>query len=299
MPELEEPKVSKSRDVAPQTQSPVSGAVTRAGRLVHWVGHSPGDLKARRVCRTTKTRRMPPGSSKRTLTGTWSTLQCVPFGRPERRPCGAVEPMDSTLDLLTLSLLPGIGPRSARALVTRGGLAELLARPRAHADLIPAQALERLASGQARREAEQEWRRARQAGVRIVGRQEPDYPALLGQIYDPPPVLYVRGHLVAGEGVSCVAVVGSRAATPGGTALARTLARDLASAGITVISGLARGIDTAAHRGALDAGARTVAVLGSGLDRMYPQDNASLADQIVARGGAVVSEYRFAAAPRP
>ena len=114
-------------------------------------------------------------------------------------------------------------------------------------------------------------RRAEALGVRIVGRDEPDYPPWLRRVYAPPPVLWVRGALVAGEGERAVAVVGSRAATGLGLAFARTLARDLASAGLTVVSGLARGIDTAAHRGALDGRGRTVAVLGSGLDRLYPR----------------------------
>ena len=139
------------------------------------------------------------------------------------------------------------------------------------------------ALGAARRAAEAEARRAAAIGVRIVGRDEADYPAWLRRVYAPPPVLWVRGALVAGEGERAVAVVGSRAATALGLAFARALARDLAAAGVTVVSGLARGIDTAAHRGALDARGRTVAVLGSGLDRLYPPENAALARR--DRGG--------------
>jgi DNA processing protein len=206
--------------------------------------------------------------------------------------------LDATFDLLTLSLLPGISTRTARALARRGRLEEQLARPGDHPDLIPAPAQQRLRSGQARREAQEEWRRAREMGIRIVGRDEPEYPALLREIYDPPPVLYVRGWLRAGEGGRCLAIVGSRAATPRGAALARAMAHELGAGGATIVSGLARGIDTAAHLGALDAEARTVAVLGSGLDRMYPQENARLATRIAGRG-AVVSEFRLGAAPKP
>jgi DNA processing protein len=198
--------------------------------------------------------------------------------------------MNRTFDQLTLCLLPGLLPRVARALATRGPLGDCLARPDEHADLLPKAARSALRTGEARRRAEAETRRAAALGVQIVGIDAPEYPAWLCRTCDPPPVLFVRGRLVAGEGERAVAVVGSRAATPGGLALARALARDLAETGVTVVSGLARGIDTAAHRGALDARGRTVAVLGSGLARMYPEENAALAAAI-ACAGAVVSEF--------
>jgi DNA processing protein len=204
--------------------------------------------------------------------------------------------MDSTLDLLTLASVPGLGPRASSALAARGPLAGVLARPGEHADLLDAPALDALRSGSARREAEAETRRAAAIGVRIVGRDEADYPAWLRRVYAVPPVLWVRGALLPAEGERAVAVVGSRAATALGLAFARALARDLAAAGLTVVSGLARGIDTAAHLGALDARARTVAVLGSGLDRLYPPENAALARAIVA-DGAVVSEFPLGTSP--
>jgi DNA processing protein len=130
-----------------------------------------------------------------------------------------------------------------------------------------------------------------------VGLHEPHYPERLAKIHDPPPVLFARGRLVPDDGERVVAVVGSRAATPSGLTFARALARDLAEAGLTVVSGLARGIDSAAHRGALEGGGRTVAVLGSGHERLYPPENASLAEQIVAAGGAVVSEFGLDTGP--
>ena len=204
--------------------------------------------------------------------------------------------MDTTFDLLTLALVPGLSPRATRELTCRGPLAEALERPAEHADLLGVPAREALRSGAARRLARAEACRAEALGVRIVGRDEPDYPPWLRRVYAPPPVLWVRGALVAGEGERVVAVVGSRAATGLGLAFARTLARDLASAGLTVVSGLARGIDTAAHRGALDGRGRTVAVLGSGLDRLYPAENAALADA-VARDGALVSEFPLDTGP--
>lgn len=124
----------------------------------------------------------------------------------------------------------------------------------------------------------------------VVDRRAPDYPCWLARIYDPPARLWVRGRLVCDEGDRSVAIVGARAATPRGLAFARALAADLATAGLTIVSGLARGIDTAAHAGALDADGRTVAVLGSAVDRIYPEENAALA-RAIARKGAVVSEF--------
>lgn len=206
--------------------------------------------------------------------------------------------MDSVEDLLVLSLLPGIGSRTVRDLSGRGPLRDVLARPEEHADRLTVEARSLLGSGRARREAEVEAQRATRLGIRIVGRDDETYPPLLRQIYDPPAVLYIRGTLVAGEGPQSVAIVGSRACSPPGRALARAIARDLAASGATVISGLARGIDTSAHRGALDAHGRTVAVLGCGLDRTYPLENAELAAAI-ADTGAVVSEFPLGTPPRP
>src|SRR4029453_12484897 len=117
-------------------------------------------------------------------------------------------------------------------------------------------------------------------------------------IYDPPPVLYVRGTLRADEGATSVAIVGSRRSTPAGADWAHAAARDLAWGGLTVVSGLARGIDTAAHQGALHSAGRTVAVLGSGLDRVYPPENVRVA-AAAAEGGAVASDLPLGTGPRP
>jgi DNA processing protein len=136
-------------------------------------------------------------------------------------------------------------------------------------------------------------------GVRYVGRRDPGYPVLLGAIHDPPPGIYTRG--AAGMellGDRCVAVVGARACSSYGRAVARSLARDLAAAGLVVVSGLARGIDAEAHRGALEAGVPTVAVLGCGIDRDYPAAHAELAGRI-RESGLVVSEYGPGVEPAP
>jgi DNA processing protein len=137
---------------------------------------------------------------------------------------------------------------------------------------------------------------AAQKGVRIVTMTDPDYPALLLQIPDPPPFLYVRGTLESQ--CKAVAVVGSRIATRYGLSMAARLSAELAACGVTVISGMARGIDTAAHEGALQSGGRTVAVLGSGLEEVYPAENRRLFQSIV-RNGAVLSEFPMLTKPEP
>jgi DNA processing protein len=205
--------------------------------------------------------------------------------------------VDQTLDKLTLVLLPGVGPRTARDLLARGPLADLLARPDDHGDLLGLAARQALQSGAARRRAEDEGARAERLGVRLVPLGDPSYPPLLACLYDPPAVLWVRGQLtLEDEGPRSVAIVGSRAATPAGTTLARALARELAGAGLTVVSGLARGIDAAAHRGALEGHGRTVAILGSGLDRLYPPEHTELAEHLV-RHGALISEFPLGTRP--
>ena len=174
----------------------------------------------------------------------------------------------------------------------------MLSKPDDHADLLPEPALRALRSGVVRRQAETELRRAREAGVRIVGRDDRDYPRWLRRISDPPLVLYVRGTLRPDEGETSVAIVGARRCTPAGLAWAHAAGRDLAAVGATVVSGLARGIDTAAHQGALAADGRTVAVLGSGLDRVYPPENVPLSRSLAERG-ALVSELPLGTGPRP
>jgi len=127
------------------------------------------------------------------------------------------------------------------------------------------------------------------AGIDVICLRSPEYPARLAEIYDPPPVLYIRGKLEPGDERS-VAVVGTRASSGYGLEMATRLAGGLAANGVTVVSGLAVGIDAAAHRASLDAGGRTIAGVGSGLDQVYPAKHADLARKI-AESGAVISEY--------
>lgn len=135
---------------------------------------------------------------------------------------------------------------------------------------------------------------ARKRGYRMVTLNDADYPALLREIPDPPPFLYVSGNLAKTE--RCIAVVGSRNATAYGVATARRLSGELAQLNFTVVSGMALGIDTAAHEGALGVRGRTVAVLGSGLNQLYPPENRRLAERIAA-GGAVISEFPLDSGP--
>jgi DNA processing protein len=141
-----------------------------------------------------------------------------------------------------------------------------------------------------------EWRRARDMGVSLLLRGEPGYPELLRCTGDAPLLLYVQGRLESGR--DALAFVGSRAPTPYGRRMTRQLVRD-AAARLVIVSGLARGIDTEAHRAALDARGATWAVLGSGLARLYPPENADLARQIVAGGGCIMSEFTLDAGPLP
>lgn len=135
----------------------------------------------------------------------------------------------------------------------------------------------------------------RRLGARVIPLDDEAYPARLRQIADPPPVLYVRGELAAADEYA-IAIVGSRRATPYGREVAREIAGQLARAGVVVVSGLARGIDAAAHQGCLQAGGRTIAVLGCGIDQCYPAEHARLRDAI-AQQGAVISEFPVGATP--
>ncbi len=143
---------------------------------------------------------------------------------------------------------------------------------------------------------EHELERLAEAGVRAIPRFHPGYPARLREIADPPPVIYLRGAWEP-QDEWCVAIVGTRRATAYGRQAAGELARGLAANGVTVVSGLARGIDTIAHRAALDSGRRTVAVLANGLDTVYPPENRGLAAEI-ADGGALLTDYPLGTKPR-
>jgi DNA processing protein len=145
------------------------------------------------------------------------------------------------------------------------------------------------------KEAETETRRAQEAGVRLVPFSDPAYPERLRAIADAPPLLYVKGEILPGD-ERAVAIVGSRSASDYGLKVARSISRELALRGFTVVSGMARGIDGAAHEAALDGGGRTIAVLGCGVDRVYPPEYVSLYRRIIQQG-AVLSEFPIGTRP--
>ncbi len=145
------------------------------------------------------------------------------------------------------------------------------------------------------KEVESELEQLARVNARLVTQTDAEYPERLRQIHDPPPFLYTRGDFVSQDDLA-IAIVGARTASTYGRKMARELAHELAGCGVCVVSGLARGIDSEAHQAALEAGGRTIAVLGSGLDVVYPREHIALAERI-AENGAVVSEFSFGSQP--
>ncbi len=203
---------------------------------------------------------------------------------------------ERALRLMTLSLVPGFGPRRIASLVRGRCLDELCENPRRFGDLIGESAVLSLEDGSARKEAAHRLHLATQRGQTIIPLGSPSYPAALAEIYDPPTVLFCRGSLA--QGTRRVAIVGARGATGAGRTFARDLARGLAAHRVEVVSGLARGIDGASHEGALNGQGRTIAVLGSGVDVIYPGEHQPLASRIET-SGAVLSELPPGTGPAP
>ena len=209
--------------------------------------------------------------------------------------------MENRESYIALNLLPGVGPvRVSQLLTFFGEPSRVLAAPRSELARIPGIGgrLADVISGWTQHcDLDAERGLAERAGVTIVTREDPEYPPLLREIYDPPLCLYVRGVLeVLPRSQSSIAIVGSRRTTAYGVRMAEHLATGAAVAGWTVVSGLARGIDTAAHEAALHGGGATIAVLGSGLGRLYPQANVPLARRIGDKG-ALVSEFPMQVPP--
>lgn len=192
---------------------------------------------------------------------------------------------------LQLSLTPGLGAATIRKLLIRFGLPEhVVAASRSQLEpYLPARAIETLRSESVRRAVERALAWLEDPGNALVTLGDASYPRLLLEIADPPALLYCRGHLEL-LARPALAVVGSRNATAQGINNAQQFARTFSEAGLTIVSGLAQGIDAAAHRGALAGSGSTVAVLGTGLDVIYPRANAVLAAEIAERG-LLVSEF--------
>ena len=205
------------------------------------------------------------------------------------------------VDWIALSLTPGLGPTRSRRLVEFFGSASAVLRAtltELEATGMQAVSAQALATGKSSELAREEIARAATAGAVLVALDDPRYPARLKEIYDPPLALYVRGNVEALSRAG-IAVVGTRHPTPYGSGMAERLATDLAVRGLVIFSGMARGVDTAAHRGALAARGTTVAVFGTGVDVMYPKENSRLAEQILGSGGSLISEFAVGTIPAP
>ena len=218
----------------------------------------------------------------------------------------AVSAATDTLDeerlaWLALVLAPGLGPKRILDAVRQlESASQIFTLPLTALEGLrfPAQAAQFIFDGKARLAAEEEWARVAAQGATLVTYSCAEYPERLKEIYDPPPVLWVRGavSLLSRPGI---AIVGTRHPTPYGTGVAEMLARDLAVRRLLIISGMARGIDSCAHRGALAARMPTLAVWGTGIDVIYPKENKKLAEEILATGGAIVSELPMGTFPAP
>jgi DNA processing protein len=201
---------------------------------------------------------------------------------------------------LSLNMTPGIGPRKATQLLERFGSPENVFHAR-RSELeslrLKPETIESILKREFHEKAQDELEKVRRSGGDVLILDDGNYPYLLREIADPPITLYVKGDWQACFDAPGVAVVGSRRASTYGENASEMLSRDLAAAGICVISGLARGIDAAAHRGAIRAKGKTVAVLGTGINQVYPKENARLVEEILDAGGAVVSQFPLETPP--
>ena len=213
---------------------------------------------------------------------------------------GAVTVPDERWAWVALALVPEVAGNARRYhdLLRLGPPAHLFGGSRRGlAGAVGAETALGIAGFDWRRTARQQAEAAARCDARLVLLGDPEYPPSLRPIDLPPPFLLVRGEIRREDGLA-VAIVGSRQGTPYGLRMAERLGADLGARGVTVVSGLARGVDTAAHRGALDAGGRTVAVLGSGVDVVYPPENRRLSAEVV-QAGALVSQFPMGTTPLP
>jgi DNA processing protein len=208
---------------------------------------------------------------------------------------------DPYLGWLALALTPGLGARHAGKLLRELGPPEAIfsaSLTQLESFRLPAAVAQAIHSQKPLRDAEKELAEVRKNGCRLLTWDDPVYPHRLREIYDPPPLFYARGNLALLDRHS-IAIVGSRRPTPYGVQMAERLARDLAERGLVIVSGLARGIDSCAHKGALAAACgSTIGVLGSGIDVVYPKENKKLFAQLEARG-AIITEFSLGTFPAP
>jgi DNA processing protein len=202
---------------------------------------------------------------------------------------------------IALALTPGLGHTRCRRLAQMMGGVENIFRAsltELEATHMPVEAAQSIALGRSLELAEEEFAKTSEVGASIVTLDCPEYPTRLAEIYDPPVLLYIRGDAAILSEPS-IAVVGTRVPSPYGLGMAERLSLDLAARGLVIVSGMARGVDTAAHRGCMNANGRTVAVFGTAINEIYPKQNAKLAEQIVGGGGALVSEFPIGTFPAP
>lgn len=208
--------------------------------------------------------------------------------------------MTSREAYIALNMVDGVGPIRLRALLDRFNEPQaILSATKVdlmQVDGVGEEVARSIIGWREKVDPDAELQRIEKAAVQVVTRDDPEYPKNLREVYDPPIILYVKGTLSERDALS-IAVVGSRRTTLYGQDMARKLAYQLGRVGVTVVSGLARGIDTAAHTGTLQAKGRTVAVIGCGIDIVYPAENEKLANEIVEKGGAVVTEFPFGVKP--
>ncbi len=206
---------------------------------------------------------------------------------------------DDIADQLRLSMVDGVGPRIRRVLLDRfGSAAEVFSAAPSELKELPGigtKLVRKITFARDDVDAEAELALCRERGIGVLSEEDEAYPQMLREIPDPPGILFLKGEF-QGDDALAIAIVGTRHATQYGLRQAERLGGALARSGLTVVSGLARGIDAAAHRGALSAGGRTIAVLGSGLLNVYPPEHKDLAEEVSAHG-AVVSEAPPQAAP--
>jgi len=206
---------------------------------------------------------------------------------------------DSLIDWIALTFVIGVGSRTAASLIDKFGSPSACFDATTYAleaAGLNRSAIDAIKSSEPRDKAARELEQLAKLGAEAIVLRDPRYPALLRETYDPPIVIYARGKLQGALGQPTVAVVGSRLCSTYGKNVAEKLSRDLAGRGVTIISGLARGIDACAHRGALEAKGLTIGVMGTGLDDCYPRENRRLADKI-AESGALITEFPLASPP--
>jgi DNA processing protein len=201
---------------------------------------------------------------------------------------------------ISLNMTPGVGPRAATKLLERFGSPDAVFQARRtelEALRLRPETIESILKREFEEKAVEELENVKRLGGDVLILDDGSYPALLREIADPPITLYVKGDWQGCFDRPCVAVIGSRMCSTYGENASEMLARDLASRGICVVSGLARGVDAAAHRGAIRGGGKTIAVLGTGIDNVYPRENTKLVREILESGGAVVSQFPLGTPP--